>query len=188
MTLGPLRHTVEDTIIDCAPELTDDALVALLSDAFHDHKTTQDRMLAALSRRGRCAKRRLLTELAGDVGSGACSPLERRYLRDVERAHGLPKAKRQAGPSGACTDNWYEDYGLIVELDGRANHEGSNRARDMARDNLHRLRQVVTLRYGWGNVVGAPCLVASEVALALIDGGWGGTPHSCTHCREAWAA
>lgn len=184
----PPRTRVEDTIIDCARELTDDAIVALLSDAFFDHKTTQDRMLAALSRRERCAKRRLLKELSGDVGSGAHSPLEVRYLRDVERAHGLPKATRQGGPDEACTDNWYKDYGLIVELDGRANHEGSSRARDMARDNLHQLRQVVTLRYGWASVVGSPCLVASEVARALIDRGWSGTPHSCPSCRKAWAA
>jgi hypothetical protein len=31
-----------------------------------------------------------------DVADGVHSPLEYRYLRDVERAHGLPTGKRQA--------------------------------------------------------------------------------------------
>jgi hypothetical protein len=37
-----------------------------------------------------------LTEALGDVAGGTHSGLERRYLRGVERPHGLPLAIRQA--------------------------------------------------------------------------------------------
>ena len=39
----------------------------------------------------------------GDVAAGAHSPLEYRYVRDVERAHGLPAADRQARADQAVT-------------------------------------------------------------------------------------
>ena len=35
------------------------------------------------------------------------------------------------------TDVDYEEYGLLVELDGRRGHDGAGRFRDMNRDNRH---------------------------------------------------
>jgi hypothetical protein len=54
------------------------------------------------------------------------SALEFRYVRDVERRHGLPTAIRQArltaGSRTRYLDNLYEEAGVAVELDGRVAH------------------------------------------------------------------
>ena len=63
------------------------------------------------------------------------------YVRDVERAHGLPLARRQArrrhGSGNRYLDNLYEEYGLCVELDGAAAHPAEGRWRDTHRDNTN---------------------------------------------------
>ncbi|MEA5054430.1 MAG: hypothetical protein VB093_13415, partial [Propionicimonas sp.] len=106
----------------------------------------------------------------------------RRYLRDVERAHGLPPSKRQQGPLEKQTDVWYEEYGLIVELDGRPYHDGVAAWNDLDRDNKHRLKAQFTLRYVWEPVAVRPCQVMREVVAALHQQGWPGRPHPCPRC------
>ena len=51
---------------------------------------------ATLRAQTRLPRRRLLLEVLDDVSTGAYSALERRYLRDVERAHALPTGARQS--------------------------------------------------------------------------------------------
>ena len=108
-------------------------------------------------------------ELVADVAEGAESPLEIRYLRDVERAHGLPDGRRQASRTGLpyLTDVDYDPYAVLVELDGRKGHEGLGRFRDMNRDNLHVLAGRWTLRYG--------CVRTSSTSRA----GWPGRSRTC---------
>ena len=73
------------------------------------------------------------------VGAGAHSLLELRYLRDVERPHGLPAAQRQArarlGSRNAYRDVLYEQFGVAVETDGAVAHPPEARWRDRERDN-----------------------------------------------------
>lgn len=76
-------------------------------------------------------------------------------------------------------DAGYEEYGLIVELDGRVGHEDtSSRWRDMTRDNVAALRAKLTLRFGH-QLVGEPCAAAAQVATALHILGWPGSPIPC---------
>jgi hypothetical protein len=44
-----------------------------------------------------------------------------RFLHDVERPHGLPRGDRQQSRRGLpyASDVGYDDYQLLVELDGR---------------------------------------------------------------------
>jgi hypothetical protein len=116
---------------------------------------------------------------------GAESPLEVTYLRDVERARGLPPGARQISHTGLpyCSDVSYEKYLLLVELDGRVGHLDTGRFRDMERDNQFALRHYLTLRYGWFDVVHRPCQVAGQVAAALVNRGWTGSPRRCPQCR-----
>ena len=88
--------------------------------------------------RGRQRHRGLITNLVADVEAGAESPLEVTYLNEVEQAHGLPIGRRQEPRSGLpyATDVGYDAFGLLVELDCRAWHEGARAFRDMNRDNL----------------------------------------------------
>ena len=124
-TLGsPPRLTVEDTVLDLATTGSDGDVVTLVADALRLRLTTPSRLRAALGRRARHPRRRLLTELLTDA-DGIESGLELAYLRDVERAHDLPRAIRQGGLPDLPyrTDVDYDEFGLLVELDGRRGHE-----------------------------------------------------------------
>ena len=80
-------------------------------------------------------------------------------------------------------DVLYDEYGLVVELDGRLGHEGLGRFRDMWRDNQAALEALLTLRYGSIDVCGRPCAVAAQVGAALADRGWNGVLTRCSRCR-----
>jgi hypothetical protein len=122
----------------------------LITTAVQRRLTTVKKLHRELDERARHRHRALLRDLLSDVEVGAESPIELRYLRDVERPHGLPKGNRQQSRSGLPyqTDVDYKEFSLIVELDGRVDHEGVGRFRDMDRDNRHALVDAVTLRYG----------------------------------------
>ena len=157
-------------------------MAAFLAEVVGRRLVDSREILRILEGQKRHRNRQLLRDILGDVSAGAHSPLEVRYLRDVERAHGLPKAIRQARVGPYQGDALYEPYGLLVELDGRAYHQGRAFTVDMDRDNFHQLRGVVTLRFGWRQVSGDPCGVARQVGVALTARGWPGTPTACRHC------
>jgi len=90
---------------------------------------------------------------------------------------------RQANPTGmARVDGLYEDYGLIVELDGRRYHAGIAATGDAARDNVHLLAGFVTLRFTWQQVTADPCGVARQVAAVLQRAGWNDPMRRCGRC------
>lgn len=121
----------------------------------------------------------LLTEVA----DGIQSPLERRYLKDVERPHGLPRGARNRveGRRGhrRYRDVRYRRFRVVVELDGRAAHPEHDRERDDLRDNELAERGEQTLRYGWRSVTGRRCQVALQVAGLLARNGWAGVATPC---------
>lgn len=182
---SPARIRVEDALIDVGQHLDAEALVALLSDANRLRVTNLARVGECLGRRRRVHQRSLFTEVLGDL-EGIESTLEYVYRRDVERAHGLPTARRQESVSqGTRTDVLYEEYGLLIELDGKLGHlDGRSTFRDLRRDNAHVLQDLDTLRYGSADVRGRPCAVARQVSAALRARGWTGTLRACSSCRE----
>jgi len=155
---------------------------ALVLDVCRQRRTTPQRLLAELDRMRQLPRHRLLVEVLRDATGGIESFLELVYLRKVERAHGLPTARRQvrmAGDQGVVyRDNEYE-YDLIVELDGRAGHDDAgSRWRDMARDNAALIAAKATLRFGY-QIVQDPCTAAAQVASVLRFRGWPGHPTPC---------
>jgi very-short-patch-repair endonuclease len=121
------------------------------------------------------------------VAAGCQSPLERAYLRRVERAHGLPTAARQAARARRG-GRWYDDvhyveHATLVELDGAAAHRPESARRDHRRDNAGAAAGLTVLRYRVDDVLARPCEVATEVALVLTHNGWPGHPRRCgSHC------
>lgn len=188
-TGSPPRTLAADTVLDLCESASARTIEDLVTRAVQRRTTTPQQVLRALSGRGRHTRRVLLTELLADVDVGAESPLELRYLRDVERPHGLPPGVRQR-PSAdrpALRDVLYEAYAFIVELDGRKGHEGEGKFRDMRRDNAALLARLSTVRYGFGDVAGSPCDVASEVAQLLGQRGWPGPFVRCRRCpSNSW--
>jgi len=74
-----------------------------------------------MNKRSRYKHRKLLGDILRDVAVGAESPLEMRFLHDVERPHGLPRGNRQQRRQGLpyLSDVGYNGYRVLVELDGR---------------------------------------------------------------------
>ncbi len=145
--------------------------------------TTPELLGKALAARARMRWRRWVTAALQDAADGVHSPLERQYVHGVERAHGLPPARRQArrrhGSGNRYLDNLYEEYGLCVELDGNAAHPAEGRWRDTRRDNANLVQGARTLRYGWPDVTEHRCRTAAEIAAVLRSQGWTGTLRRC---------
>jgi hypothetical protein len=172
----PPRTRIEDTVLDLAQaSATFDDAFDWLCRAVGRRLTTSDRLSAALQQRNKARWRPELQSALGDVADGARSLLEQRYIRCVERAHGLPAARRQVqtivNGRARYLDNLYEDAGLAVELDGLAAHPPEQRWADIRRDNAHATLGVLTLRYNWGDVTRRACSTAVEIAALLTTRG-----------------
>ena len=115
---APARLTVEDTLLDLCATAQEHHVVSLLTTAVSSRRTTAARILRRMGERNRQPRRRLLRELLGDVAQGAESPIEHRYLNDVERPHGLPVGDRQESRLGVpyCSVVGYNEYQLLVVL------------------------------------------------------------------------
>src|ERR1700722_13095989 len=121
------RTSVEDTVLDLvAVARTFDDAYGWISRAVGRRLTTPQALGKALAGRSRMRWRGWITAALQDAADGVHSPLERNYVHGVERAHGLPTARRQArrrlGSGMRYLDNLYEAYSVCVELDGLAAH------------------------------------------------------------------
>lgn len=188
---SPARTAPERTVVDCIHLCTDVAdAIAVVTEALRRRSTTADRLAGAVQQhRGLRHRGAVLTLLT--AGDGVHSPLEAAYAV-VERAHGLPVATRQRRrvSAGRVTfdDIAYDEWGVVVELDGRLGHEEADgRFRDMARDNAHVMDGRTPLRFGWRDVLGSPCAVAAVVTAVLRRNGWRGKG-VCRTCGGSVAA
>jgi very-short-patch-repair endonuclease len=177
---------MEDAILDLAPELDLEGFVGVVTDAARLRITTLPRVRRALAGRSRVARRGDLEGVLLDL-EGLESKLEYLYQRDVEAAHRLPRSRRQPTSRLGRIDACYEEYQLLVELDGRLGHL-SGRFRDLERDNGHALLALTTLRYGSFDVRDRPCAVAGQVCAALQLRGWPGCLERCPRCPAEFDA
>jgi hypothetical protein len=180
----PLRTATEETVLDLAQVANSfDDVLSLLARACQRRLTTPFLIGETLGLRTRARWRTEIQQALRDVASGVHSPLEYRYVRDVERGHGLPTADRQAQATQnghlVYRDALYRRYGLAVELDGKASHPAEQRWRDNRRDNAAAADGILTLRYGWADVTERPCETAREVAAVLAQRGWPGPLRRC---------
>ena len=187
-TTAPPRVRAEHAVLDVAEgAATEVDTIGHLTRTVQLGLTTSARLQAALSERARCRRRTLITAVLTDIADGTQSVLEHGYLERVERAHHLPRPKRQApttvGRRGR-RDLDYEQWGLILELDGMMYHDGPRqRDLDLERD----LDATVganrrTVRLGWGQVFTRPCSTAAKIAQILRRQGWEGELSPCPNC------
>jgi hypothetical protein len=184
-----------ETIIDLVAAAGNlDDVVAWVSRGIARNLVSEAQLKAAVTARQRLRWRDQLIEVIERVAGGSHFPLEFRYDRDVERAHGLPAATRQVKfvkPDGTrgFRDRCYEKYSLIVELDGTQYHPDEQRGQDRTRDNEAVATTGATLRYGWADVDRTPCDTAGQVYRALRKRGYTGTIRPCSaSCRAILAA
>jgi hypothetical protein len=179
------RTRIEDTVLDLvAAASTFDEAYSWISRALSRELVSAGMIRDALAARKRVRWRVWLTEALAEGGEGVYFPLERRYARDVEGAHGLPKAQRQARRviegKAHYKDNWYADYGVCVELDGAAYHPAEQTRKDKRRDNVNlAVDDARTYRFDIVDVTERACLSAAMVAASLRRNGWRGRPRPC---------
>ncbi len=181
----PPRTSVEETVLDLVElALTFDDACGWITRACGRRLTTEVKLRAAMAVRKKMRWRAELDDVLAAAGDGIHSVLEYRYLRDVERAHGLPRSRHQVrvviDGRAAYRDAYYEEYRLAVELDGRLAHPDEERWRDSRRDNKAGAQGIQTTRYGWRDVYGHACETAVLQAQILRRRGWSGTPRPCS--------
>ncbi|MGA8461252.1 MAG: hypothetical protein WB800_38055 [Streptosporangiaceae bacterium] len=180
----PPRTRIEETVLDLAQTVkTIDGAFGWLCQACGSRLTTPELLLTALAKRPKARWRGILLSALDDIGDGAHSVLEIRYVRDVERPHQLPRARRQAKVTRSSgriyLDNLVDRYRTCIELDGKAAHPVAKRWRDIARDNASAAGGITTLRYGWPDVTERPCHTAAQIAAVLGRRGWTGRAAPC---------
>jgi hypothetical protein len=185
---GIPRLRVDEAVIDVAAQFVrPEPVIDLVLRAVQRRRTSPRRLAECLAGRRAHRWRDLLTELLVEAAQGVNSPLERRWVSDVERPHGLPEGSlnhREVTRGGVRYRDVEYEPGLVCELDGREAHPDDARFRDRGRDNLVAASGRTTLRYGWREVVGDPCGVAAEVGDVLRQRGWAGRPQVCgPRCR-----
>jgi hypothetical protein len=177
----PWLTTVEETILDIAATADLDETFAVMGRAFQRFRTTEPAVLSRLSGRAKHPCRALLTEVLSDAEAGAESAMELRFVRDVERAHGLPSATRQMRTAASRRDVHdvaYPEQRVLVELDGRLWHEWGSRTVEGLRDRRSAADGWLTVRAFWMDVL-RPCSLAVEISAILRTRGWQDSLHRC---------
>jgi hypothetical protein len=183
--LSPPRTRVEETVLDLVETARDfDEAFAWICRAVGRRLTTAPLLHAAVSARKKMRWRNEIVAALADVAEGVHSLLERRYVTRVERAHGLPRATRQAkrhhGARTTYIDNLYGGYDVCVEVDGTTAHPTEERWNDVRRDNTNTARGSATLRFGWPEITQRRCESAILVGDTLRDRGWAGSLRACS--------
>lgn len=177
--LTPPRTRVEETVLDLIEcSKTFDEAYDWICRAIGSRRTTAARLRTTLDARPRFRWRQDIEVALGYAKNGVLSLLELRYVRGVERPHGLPSAKRQARirdhTGSRYLDNLYEEYRVCIELDGAAAHPAHEQWRDKRRDRRNLVEEgIVTARFGFVDLRDArkQCDTAAEVATLLSDRG-----------------
>jgi hypothetical protein len=185
----PPHTSEEDTVLDLVDAAASlDDVIGWVTRALAKPLTSEPHLRRAMAERKQLRWRRELDEIITAASGGAHSVLEYRHDRDVQRAHGLPPAKKQVafrrsdGSEGRL-DRYYPEYRLVIELDGKQYHPAERRGQDQDRDNANAVTGS-TLRYGWDDVTRRACEVARQEAEALRRRGWTDTLKPCSPtCR-----
>ncbi|MGM0386065.1 MAG: type IV toxin-antitoxin system AbiEi family antitoxin domain-containing protein, partial [Actinomycetota bacterium] len=185
MTGNPHRTTLVETALDLVDTAEDAAeVLEVLTQAVWKGADPKKLLNAAAGRRY-LGNRGLLRELLAEFVEGVESELERRFLTNVVRAHGLPEpvlqARTRIRDHWVRSDCWFDRHALRVELDGELAHPGRATGADVLRDNDMVLsHQEITLRYRWWHTLMGSCVSAAQVAAGLWRGGFEGEPQPCS--------
>jgi hypothetical protein len=177
--MAPPCTRIDETVLDLVEIAgTFDEAYDWICRAIGRRRTTAARLRQALDARPRFRWRTTIELALNEASDGTLSWLERRYVRAVERPHGLPSGIRQArvrlATGSRYLDNLYELYRLCVELDGSAAHPADEQWLDKRRDRRNLAeRNIVTMRFGFVDLHDQDhqCATAAEVAKALSDRG-----------------
>ena len=176
----PPLTSVEVTVLDVGARGTADEAVAVAALACQRGRTWDEPLRAELARRERHPHRRILAAALIDIGAGAQSTLEVRFVRDVLRPHGLPAGRLQRSTRAGVHDVGFDEERVLVELDGLAFHgDLRSRVADTRRDRRGAARGWLTVRVVWVDAALHACTTAVDMGAVLNDRGWTGRVRPC---------
>lgn len=178
-TRHPRRTRIARSLIDAAVWMpTDRGAMAILSAGVQQGLARADDLRQVAGRIDLLHRRTLITQAINDVAGGAQSMSELDFTCQVVRAFQLPEPSRQVARRDArgrrrWTDVMWDDYKIVVEIDG-AQHAGDPLQRwdDMERDIDLALDGYLTLRFPAWLVRDNPEYVARRILEALRKTGY----------------
>jgi hypothetical protein len=176
----PPRTSPERTVLDVAALGTADDAVAIAALACQRGVTWFEALGRELDSRSRHPWRAVLHDALDDIGSGAESTLEVRFVRDVVRPHGLPTPHAQRATLAGRHDLGFDEQMVLVELDGLAFHsDAASRVSDSRRDRRSAGVGWLTVRAVWVDVALHACRLAGDLGSVLVSRGWRDRPRPC---------
>jgi len=154
---------------------TDRQAALLLVLPVQQRLTTAARLAVELARIGRHPRRRLLARLIADVEDGA-QALGELDFASLCRRHRLPQPSRQllrrAHSGRVYLDAYFDDYSLVVEIDGMHHVAGNTPVDDAMRQNELTLDADTVLRIPLLGLRLQPADFMEQVARGLRQRGW----------------
>ena len=179
--LEPRRTRMARSLIDAAVWMpTERGALAVLAAGVQQRRTRVQDLREVIERIGaRLPRKNLIIAALDDIDGGAQALSELDFTRKVIKQFGLPEPSRQAGRKDErgrqrWIDAAWEDWKVIVEIDGAQHIEAQQYWDDMDRENDLKLDGYVVLRFPAWLVRRHPDHVAATILRALRKAGYAG--------------
>lgn len=174
----PRRTRIARSLVDAASwTKTDRGTMAVLAAGVQQGRVRVEDLREVLDRIGMVRRRRLMLDILGDIEGGAQALSELDFTRKVVQQFGLPEPSRQVGKRDSRNrrrwiDVVFEEWKVIVEIDGAQHIQPLDQWDDMERDNDMRAGGYEVLRYPAWLVRTRPEYVARKIIEALRRHGY----------------
>lgn len=179
-TRQPRRTRIARSLVDAAAWMpTDRGAAAILAAGVQQRLVRVEDLRQVVDRIETLRRRGLMTGLLGDIAGGAQALSELDFTRQVVRRHRLPEPSRQVARRDErgrrrWIDVMWDEWKIIVEIDGAQHADPLQRWDDMERDNGLEIGGYRTLRFPAWLVRNDPEHVAREILSALRRNGYRG--------------
>jgi very-short-patch-repair endonuclease len=176
-TRQPLRTRIARSLVDAAAWMpTDRGAMAVLAAGVQQRLVRVEDLRRVIERTETLRRRRLIADTLGDIEGGAQALSELDFTQQVVRRYRLPEPSRQvARRDDRGRRRWidvaWDEWKVVVEIDGAQHTDPLQRWDDIERDNGFRIDGYRPLRFPAWLVRQDPEHVAREILKALRAAG-----------------
>lgn len=176
----PRRTRIARSLVDAAAWMpTDRGAMAVLAAGVQQGRARVTDLRAVLDRAGMIRRRGLMLDILGDIEGGAQALSELDFTRKVVRQFKLPEPSRQVGKRDSrkrrrWIDVVFDEWKVMVEIDGAQHIQPLDQWDDMERDNDLEIDGYRMLRFPAWLVRDKPEYVARKILDALLSRGYRG--------------
>jgi hypothetical protein len=176
----PRRTRIARSLVDAAAWMPSDrGAMAILAAGVQQRLVRVEELRQVIERIETMRRRGLMIRILPDLDGGSQALSELDFIYHVVRRHGLPEPTRQvARRDGRGRQRWidvmWDEWKVVVEIDGAQHDEPLQRWDDMERDNDLSIDGYRTLRFPAWLVRRDPEYVARQILTALRKAGY---PH-----------